>query len=66
MTPNDQQDLLPKDLKKKVIFTEHINRFFKEMKTYSKLDRLQYRTDIKAVMCKGIPDDEANSIKRAL
>ena len=31
-----------------------------------KTEKLQYRTDIKAVMCKGIPDEEANTIKRAL
>ena len=55
-----------KEETKKVFFTEKINKALVELKALNKHDRFQYRTDIKAVMCKGIEDSEALRIKRGL
>ena len=48
--------------KKDLFFTEKISRFFWELNTYNKSDRLQYRIDAKALMCRGIEDSEAKTI----
>lgn len=48
---------------KKLIWTAKINRMIDELKTLTKNDRTQYRTDIKAVMCRGIADKDVQTIK---
>ena len=37
-----------------------------ELRQLTKADRLQYRTDMKALMCRGIEDSEVNNIKQGL
>lgn len=51
---------------KKLFITEKVNLLWDELRLLTKADRLQYRTDIKAVMCRGIPDNEAYKIKQGL
>jgi hypothetical protein len=48
--------------KKDVFFTEKLNRMFGELKSFTKTDRLQYRIDAKALMCRGIEDKEVKRI----
>ncbi len=55
------EDNLP-EKKKEVFFTEKINRIFGQIRTFTKQDRLQYRVDAKALMCRGIEDDEVKTI----
>jgi hypothetical protein len=55
-----------KEPKKDVFFTEKINRVFGDIRTFAKSDRLQYRIDAKALMCRGIKDDEVKQIQRGL
>jgi hypothetical protein len=50
------------EIKKDVFFTEKLNRMFGELRTYTKTDRLQYRIDAKALMCRGIEDAEVKRI----
>jgi hypothetical protein len=50
------------EVKKDVFFTEKLNRMFGELRTYTKTDRLQYRIDAKALMCRGIEDAEVKRI----
>lgn len=52
--------------KKDLFFTEKINRIITELKTFTKQDRLQYRIDAKAVMCRGIEDAEVKKIQNGL
>ena len=51
-----------KEPKKDVFFTEKINRMIGDIRTFSKSDRLQYRIDAKALMCRGIEDGEVKRI----
>ncbi len=46
------------EVKKNLFFTEKLNRMFGDLKSYTKTDRLQYRIDAKALMCRGIEDKE--------
>ena len=55
-TPTD------KPVKKDLFFTEKLNRMFGELRTYTKTDRQQYRTDVKALLCRGIEPDETKKI----
>ena len=48
---------------KKLFWTVKVDRMLKEVRSLTKVDKTQYRTDIKAVMCRGIPDNEVNIIK---
>jgi|APSaa5957512535_1039671.scaffolds.fasta_scaffold301418_1 hypothetical protein len=48
---------------KKLFFTVKIDRMWKEIRTLTRADKQQYRTDIKAVMCRGIPEKDMNTIK---
>ena len=57
---------MKKEPKKDVFFTEKINRVFGDIRTFAKADRLQYRIDAKALMCRGIQDDEVKQIQRGL
>jgi len=43
---------------KNLFFTEKIHRMLKELKTYTKSDRDQYRIDAKALLCRGIEENE--------
>ncbi len=36
------------------------------MITYTKADRFQYRTDVKALLCKGIDENETKTIQNAI
>ena len=51
---------------KKVFWTVKVDRILKEVRSLTKVDKSQYRTDIKAVMCRGIPENEVTTIKQAL
>ena len=51
---------------KKVFITEKISRMFSELRTYTKTDRFQYRTDVKALLCRGIDEKEQTRIKNAV
>ena len=51
-----------KEPKKDVFFTEKINRVFGDLRTFTKVDRLQYRIDAKALMCRGIEEAEVKKI----
>ena len=62
MSTNSEITEKPKNL----IWTAKINRMIEELKTLTKNDRTQYRTDIKAVMCRGIPDKDVSIIKQGL
>lgn len=55
-----------KDKDKKVFITERINRFFLSLAELNKSARFQYRVDTKALMCRGIEDNEVQTIKRGL
>eukprot|EP00347_Sterkiella_histriomuscorum_P021449 403333936 len=66
MDEDNNQQVPQKKAKKGLFFTEKIMRMLKELKTYTKSDRLQYRTDIKALLCRGIEEDEATKIQRGL
>ena len=44
--------------KKNLLFSEKINRMLKEIKTYTKADRVQYTTDVKALLCRNIEENE--------
>ena len=52
--------------KRDLFVTEHINRLWAEVLSLKKAERLQYRTDIKAVMCRGVAEDEVTTIKQGL
>lgn len=47
-----------KEPQRKVFFTERVGRVLDELRTYTKADRQQYRTDAKALLCRGIDDQE--------
>ena len=49
-----------------MFFTEKINRIFGQIQSFSKQDRLQYRIDAKALMCRGILDPEVKKIQQGL
>jgi hypothetical protein len=62
VTPTKKEPLPKKDL----FFTEKINRMIGDIRTFSKVDRLQYRIDAKALMCRGIEPAEVTRIQRGL
>lgn len=51
---------------KDLFFTEKFARIYNELRTYMKADRLQYRIDAKALMCRGIEDKEVKTIQNGL
>lgn len=52
--------------KKDLFFTEKLTRMFGGLRSYMKQDRLQFRIDAKALMCRGIEDDEVKRIQQGL
>lgn len=51
-----------KEPKKELFFTEKINRIIGDLRTFTKVGRLQYRIDAKALMCRGIEDNEVKRL----
>ena len=49
-----------------LIFSEKINRMKHEAAQLSKSNRNQYRTDMKALLCRGIEEPEIKNIKQGL
>ena len=49
-----------------MFISERINRFFLSLAELNKSARFQYRVDTKALMCRGIEDNEVQTIKRGL
>ena len=47
----------------KKLWVTRLDNFFFEMKLLTKANRWQYKTDIKALMCRGIEDEEVTRIK---
>ena len=55
------------DSKKQLLLSERITQMTGELKKLTKLDRWQYRTDIKAVMCSGsLSQAEVDRVKKGL
>ncbi len=55
-----------KEPKKDLFFSEKINRMIGDLRSFSKTDRLQYRIDAKALMCRGIEDQEVKRLQRGI
>jgi len=51
---------------KDLFLTERISNFLSKWRLLLLAERSQYRTDAKALMCRGIEDEEAIKIKRGL
>lgn len=59
----DKKEQIPE---KKVFFTEKINRMISEVKSLNREGRFRYQTDAKALMCRGIEDEEVKTLSRGL
>lgn len=51
---------------KDLFFTEKIGRIVNELKSFNKSERSQFRVDAKALMCRGIEDNEVKRIQYGL
>ena len=51
---------------KKVFWTTKVERIKAELFKLGRAEKLQYRTDMKALMCRGIKDEEVANIKQGL
>ena len=52
--------------KKDLIWTERINKLIQNWRSFSKLERQQYRTDTIAILCRGLPEADETKLKRGL
>ena len=51
---------------KKLLWTEYINKAIQNRQWFLKHERLQYRTDVTALMCRGLDVKDTNVIKYGL